>query len=98
MSAKTSTRLTLLALAAAIAAPAMFAQPAAAQGDYADYRYRAFLATPTQAEKTKAAAIKERQTVRVGAEDSTGSQKAKGQHVRRFLFDVAPSEEQHYRN
>jgi len=98
MSAKTSTRLTLLALAAAIAAPAMFAQPAAAQGDYADYRYRAFLATPTQAEKTKAAAIKERQTVRVGAEDSTGSQQAKGQHVRRFLFDVAPSEEQHYRD
>lgn len=98
MSAKTSTRLTLLALAAAIAAPAMFAQPAAAQGDYADYRYRAFLATPTQAEKTKAAAVKERQTVRVGTEDSTGSQKATNQHGRRFLFDVAPSEEQHYRD
>jgi hypothetical protein len=98
MSAKTSTRLTLLALAAAIAAPAMFVQPAAAQGDYADYRYRAFLATPTQAEKAKAAAIKERQTVRLGAEDSTGGQKAKSQHGRRFLFDVAPSEEQHYRD
>ena len=98
MSANTSIRLTFLALAAAIAAPAMFAQPAAAQGDYADYRYRAFLATPTQAEKTKGATIKERQTVRVGAEDSTGKQKAKSQHGYRFFHNVAPSEEQHYRD
>ena len=98
MSANTSIRLTFLTLAAAIAAPAIFAQPAAAQGDYADYRYRAFLATPTQAEKAKAAATQERQTVRVGTDDASWNQNAKGQHNRRFVHDVAPSEEQHYRD
>ena len=90
------TRVTLLALAAAMAAPLLLAQPAAAEGDYADYRYRTTLATETKAEKAKKAGA-ERQTVRVGAEDSAPDLTAEPKRRNHFYIDVAPEEEQHYR-
>ncbi len=99
MSAKNTKGYILIAAAAAIAAPALLAQPAAAEGDYADYRYRTVLATETQQEKTKrTAAQSPRQNVRAGASDAASASKQPHTRSYRFKFDVPIDEEQHYRD
>lgn len=96
MSSKRTSRFTLLALAAATAAPIFVAQPAAAEGDYGDYRYRAFLATETAAEKAARTGT-DHQSARVGAEDASADRTYNQPRRNRFYIDVAPEDEQHYR-
>ena len=90
-----------IALAAAIAAPALLAQPAVAGegGDYAEYRYRAFLATETQQEKAKRTAARSgQQNVRAGTSDAGPAVTEPATPSYRFNFDVPVEEEQHYRD
>jgi hypothetical protein len=97
MSVKNTKGYLMIALAAAIAAPAVLAPPAAA--DAGEYRYRTVLATETQQEKTKRIAARSvQQNVRAGTSDAASAAPRPTTRSYRFNFDVPVDEEQHYRD
>jgi len=101
MSAKKTKNYIMIAVAAAIAAPALLTQPAIAAegGDYGDYHYRTFLATETQQEKSKRIAERSgQQNVRAGTSDAAPAVAEPTTPSYRFNFDVPIEEEQHYRD
>ena len=96
MSKTISSRTLLLAAAAAVSATALLAQPAAAgEGEGFDARYEAYVAAEEAREKAAGKPLAQRQSARIGAEDTASG--APRRTPQRFHFDVDPENEHNYR-